>query len=77
MNSKRKARVQSVIGRIIECADALSTIREEEDDARDNMPENLEGSEMYSHSEECSEAIDTAESSLREVAQELEDTVSS
>ena len=76
MNKKRKAQVQSVIKDIIVCADSLSSIREEEDDARDSIPENLEGSERYSYSEECSEAIDTAESSLRDIAQELEDSLS-
>ena len=42
----------------------LENIKDEEDDARENIPENLENSEMYEASENCSDTIEDAISDI-------------
>lgn len=38
----------------------LSFVADDEDDARSRMPESLAGTDRYEHSEECSEAMESA-----------------
>lgn len=51
---------------------SLGDHREEEDDARDNMPESLQNSERYEQSEEASESMESAEEALQEAIGYLE-----
>ena len=53
--------------------DNLSSIRDEEDEARDNMPENLQDSDKYSESEECSDKMQDALDSGEEAVSVLEE----
>ena len=46
-------------------------MKEEEDEARENMPENLWESERYEVSEECSQAMEDALDSLESAASSL------
>ncbi len=71
MNKERKARIQEVITKINGCADDLSDIKFDEDYARDNIPENLQGGDAYCTSEDCSDKIEDAISDLRQVASDL------
>ena len=47
MNKERKARIQEVITKINGCADDLDSIKFDEDYARENIPENLQGGDAY------------------------------
>ena len=41
MNNKRREKISDLMEELSNLKDRLETIREEEDDARDNMPESL------------------------------------
>ena len=66
MNRQRRARLRAARTKLSEARDEIEAIRDEEDEARDNMPENLQDSDRYTESEECSEAMDAAISSIEE-----------
>ena len=52
----------------------LEDILAEEDDARDNMPENLQESIRYDESEEASDHLNEAISSLSDISEEDDDS---
>ena len=72
MNQQRRTKTKAVIRRLNECIDDLSTIKEDEDDARDNIPENLQEGEAYHASEECSDKLEDAISWIKDVVDSLE-----
>lgn len=53
MNADRRRRLSSVVERITELKSILSDTREEEEEARDSMPDNLQGSDRYHTMEEA------------------------
>ena len=72
MNKQRRKAIESATGKIRDLLAELETLRdEEEEEYRDNIPENLQGSERYEKADECvdelTEAIDTIESSLDDI----------
>lgn len=71
MNKQRRGAIQDAISKLEDCKDLLSSVKDEEDEARENMPENLEGSEAYSFSEDCSDNIEEAISSVEEAIDTL------
>ena len=71
MNKTRKTQIKEVITKINGCADDLSDIKFDEDYARENIPENLQGGDAYCTSEDCSDKIEDAISDLRQVASDL------
>ena len=73
MNRERKTRIKKVIATIYGCADELDDIKFDEDLARDNTPENLQGSDAYCTSEDCSDKIEDAISDIRQAASTLEE----
>lgn len=73
MNRERRNRLRTVIKRLGSCADDLSVIKDDEDEARENTPENLQGGEAYCVSEEISDKIDNALSDIQEAVDTLED----
>ena len=70
MNKQRRKAIESATGKIRDLLAELETLRDEEE-YRDNIPENLQGSERYEKADECvdelTEAIDTIESSLDDI----------
>lgn len=60
MNKQRKATLRSIRRILIDAKQRLESTLDEEDEARDNIPENLQGSSRYDESEECSEAMEEA-----------------
>lgn len=73
MNKQRKQRIKEVITQLETCADNLETVKSDEDEARENIPENLQDGEAYCTSEECSDKIEEAMSDIRAVIENLED----
>lgn len=73
MNNERRGRLRNcrqtlnkIKDELTDIRDEIESVRDDEDDARDNMPENLCESERYLRSEECSDAMDSAISSIEE-----------
>lgn len=73
MNRDRRKRISKVIATINGCADELDDIKFDEDYSRENTPENLQGSDAYCTSEDCSDKIEDAISDIRQAASTLED----
>ncbi len=65
MNDKRRKRIREVVARLESCSTDLESIKDEEDETRDNIPENLQNGDRYCESEECSDKIDDAISDIR------------
>ena len=75
MNSDRRKRLRSVISIVQSCADEVDAIADEEETARDNMPENLQYSEKYEAIEEACDYMRDACNSLDEAIQHMESAI--
>lgn len=60
MNKKRRKAISVVSQKLSNIRDELGTIQDEETFARENIPENLQGSNAYESSEETSDYIENA-----------------
>ena len=69
MNKIRRKQLQEIIDRIEDLKSDLEALKEEEEEYRDNMPENLQSSERY-------ELADEACNNLNYAFDDLEDAVS-
>lgn len=58
MNTQRRKQVLLIIRKLNDTLRDLQSIRDEEDEARDNMPENFQNTDKYLDSEAASEAMD-------------------
>lgn len=67
MNKIRRKEIETLIAKLEELMRDAECIKDEEDEARDNMPESMWESERYQVSEEASDNLDSAISSLEEV----------
>lgn len=73
MNKNRRTRIKGIITRMNGLADELEDVKFDEDLARDNTPENLQGSDAYCDSEDCSDKIEDAISDIRQAVSTLEE----
>lgn len=74
MNNMRREGLQEVIEMIemIEEAEmCLEMLRDEEEEYKDNMPENLYGSQRYERAEEALDHIETAIESLNDAKYDI------
>lgn len=60
MNKIRRNRISEVIQKIESLTEELELIKEEEDQYRDDMPENLQNGQKFEESEEYSNSMDEA-----------------
>lgn len=70
MNRQRRAALAKIYDAITAASDELAALQEEETEYRDNMPENLQGSERY-------EAADAAVDAMQEAIDQLSDVLDS
>jgi hypothetical protein len=75
MNRLRRARLQGVSGSISELIGTLHDIRDNEENYKENMPENLYGSERYEKAEEAVEQIEEAIELLEEASGLVEEAM--
>lgn len=73
MNKNRRKRIEEVIDKLRDCSESLSSIKGEEDESRDNIPEGLQESDVYRFSEECSDKMDDAISNIEDIICDLEE----
>lgn len=73
MNNPRRKTLQSIYDIITEAKDNLDAVRDEEECYKDNMPENLQGSERYERAEEAIDALESAICSLEEALDSIEE----
>ena len=76
MNKQRRKAIEDVTGKIRDLLTDLECLRDEEEEYKDNMPENLQGSEKYEKAEECvyglGEAIDDIDRALDNINEYIE-----
>lgn len=70
MNKARRKTLDEVISKIEEAKELLENLQAEEEEYRDNMPENLQGSERY-------EAADAAVDNMSSAVDALDEAISS
>ena len=70
MNKVRRKALDEVISKIEEAKELLENLQAEEEEYRDNMPENLQGSERY-------EAADAAVDNMSSAVDALDEAISS
>ena len=70
MNKARRKALDEVISKIEEAKELLENLQAEEEEYRDNMPENLQGSERY-------EAADAAVDNRSSAVDALDEAISS
>ncbi len=75
MNKIRRAALQEIINKISDAKDELELLKDEEEECRDNMPDNLQGSERYQTSDEACDALYEAVSQLEEAVENIETAV--
>lgn len=73
MNRERRKKIKEIANKLRDCSASLSSVKDEEDEARENIPENLQDGEAYCTSEEYSDKIEDAISDLDAVVENLED----
>lgn len=71
MNKKRRKNIQGILDQLEELKGNLELIQEEEEDYRDNIPENLQGSERYEKADEACDTLSGAVDSLDDIICEL------
>lgn len=67
MNKVRRKNLQSIIDRLEDIKADLEEITYEEEEYRDNIPENLQGSEKYERADEACDSLNDAAHTLNEV----------
>lgn len=75
MNNTRRKQIRKINDQISELLEALRGILEEEEEARDGMPESLWGSERYEKAEAACDCLEEAADSLEEVLEKLEEAI--
>lgn len=73
MNRKRRKKITDVIESLNNCVSRLEDVKEEEDDSRSEIPENLQNGDSYIFSEECSDKIDDALEDIKGAVSTLEE----
>lgn len=76
MNKDRRKRIRSVIQTIQNCADIVDNIRDEEETAMDNLPENIQESDRYTAMEDAVAYLEEAGEALSEAIQNMEGAIS-
>lgn len=66
MNKARRKAINEIYEQITDLRELLEFIKDEEEEYKDNIPENLQGSERYEKSEEACENLDSAICSIEE-----------
>lgn len=72
MNNARRKTLSALYEKVEELKTLLEEVAEEEQEAFDNIPENLAGSERYESAEEAVENLDSAVSALEEALEYIE-----
>lgn len=72
MNKIRRKALQEIYDKLSDLREELEAIKDEEDESRENMPENLQGSERYEQSETASGNIDEAMEYLSSACDSIE-----
>lgn len=73
MNKERRKQIAAIVNRISGIVSDLEMVKDDEDEYRDNMPENLQESTRYDDSDEASNVMQCALDALEEASSNLEE----
>lgn len=71
MNNERRKRIANVISKLEEAKEELDSLRDEEQEAYDNMPESLQESDRGYAMEEAVDNLESAYNSVEEAVDTL------
>lgn len=72
MNNRRRDRLKGVLTSLENAQNTLEAVTDQEEDALDNIPENLMDSEMYDKIDEAVENLNAAQERLQETIESIE-----
>jgi len=72
MNKARRKEIADLISQLEELKEEIASVRQDEEDYMDSIPENLQGSEKYEKAEEATYNLDEAVNSIDEAICSLE-----
>ena len=75
MNNVRREFIQNLVDKLYDIQSDLDSIQEEEQEAFDNIPENLQNSERYEQAGAAVAALDSAAENLCECINSLEEAM--
>lgn len=73
MNNDRRKLIDEAMVQLSAAREILEIVRDEEQEALENLPENLQESEQGQRLSETADALDTAVSDLEEIENSLEE----
>lgn len=76
MNNIRRKRIESLMEKLEDLKSDLDLIMADEQEARDNIPENMQESERYQRAEEACDNLEYAYGGLEEVIDYLTEAAS-
>ncbi len=71
MNKERRKNIQTVADQLEDLKTTLEELQGEEETSRDNIPENLRGSERYEKADEACDALNDAVDGLEDIITSL------
>lgn len=75
MNNTRRKQIRKIKDQISDLLEVLREIQEEEEEARDSMPESLWGSERYEKADSACDCLAEAADGMEEVLEKLEEAI--
>ncbi len=72
MNQVRRKALEEILTRIEDCKNDLESLRDEEQEYLDNMPESLQSSEKHEAAENAVSELDTAIDDLEEAGSSVD-----
>jgi len=75
MNNSRRKQIRSVIKRLVEIQEEISSIADDEQEYYDEAPENLQMSERYERAEEVAGELEGLSSEIEDLCERLEETM--
>ena len=72
MNNTRRKQLNNILSQVNLLKEELESILNDEEEYKDNMPENLQGSEKFEKTESACEAMQEALDQLEEVINNIE-----
>ena len=75
MNKNRRSQLDKAHSLILEAQEIVASVRDEEQEARDNLPENLQYSERAETIEEYISTLDDTESTLDDILSNLTEII--
>ena len=73
MNNMRRKKLSAIAAKIEELKSDLDLIREEEEEARDNLPESMQETDRYYAMDEACDNLENAVDSLDEALSSIEE----